>query len=108
MFAEDELEGTQVEMVFDHDSDRRGYFGRLLVYFYRDNQNFNEQLLTEGYVRMYDSQFSLREEFAAAEQEAQATGVGLWTLRILLLSWEKKAIAATLIFHHVVGWRLQL
>jgi micrococcal nuclease len=27
---------------------------------------------------MYDSQFSLREEFATAEQEAQATDVGLW------------------------------
>ena len=76
--AEDELEGTQVQMVFDPDSDRRGYFGRLLVYLYVDGENFNERLLTEGYARMYESQFSLREEFAAAEQEAQATGVGLW------------------------------
>jgi micrococcal nuclease len=76
--AEDELEGTQVQMVFDPDSDRRGYFGRLLVYLYVDGENFNEQLLAEGYARMYDSQFSLREEFTAVEQEAQATGVGLW------------------------------
>ena len=30
IFAEDELEGRQVEIVFDPDSDRRGYFGRLL------------------------------------------------------------------------------
>jgi len=77
-FAEDELEGTQVQMVFDPDSDRRGYFGRLLVYLYVDGENFNERLLAEGYARMYDSQFSLREEFATAEQEAQATDVGLW------------------------------
>jgi len=77
-FAEDEVEGTQVQMVFDPDSDRRGYFGRLLVYLYVDDENFNERLLAEGYARMYDSQFSLREEFAAFEQEAQATGVGLW------------------------------
>ena len=77
-FAEDELEGTQVHMVFDPDSDRRGYFGRLLVYLYVDGENFNERLLAEGYARMYDSQFSLREEFATAEQEAQATDVGLW------------------------------
>ena len=76
--AETELEGTQVEMVFDPDSDRRGYFGRLLVYLYVDGENFNERLLTEGYARMYDSQFSLREEFATVEQEAQATSVGLW------------------------------
>src|SRR6056297_1283327 len=76
--AEDELEGTQVEMVFDPDSDRRGYFGRLLVYLYVDGENFNGQLLADGYARMYDSQFSLREEFVALEQEAQASGVGLW------------------------------
>ena len=76
--AEDELEGTQVQIVFDPDSDRRGYFGRLLVYLYVDGENFNERLLREGYARMYDSQFSLREEFATAEQEAQATNVGLW------------------------------
>ena len=77
-FAEDELEGKEVEMVFDPDSDRRGYFGRLLVYLYVDGENFNGRLLGEGYARTYDSQFSLREEFVALEQEAQATDVGLW------------------------------
>ena len=76
--AKDELEGTQVEIIVDPELDRRGYFDRLLVYLYVDGQNFNERLLAEGYVRMYDSQFSLREEFAALEQDAQATGVGLW------------------------------
>ena len=81
IFAEDELEGTQVQMVFDPDSDRRGYFGRLLVYLYVDGEHFNERLLTEGYARMYDSQFSLREEFATLEQEAQATNVGLWAFQ---------------------------
>jgi len=78
IFAEDELEGRQVEIVFDPDSDRRGYFGRLLVYLYVDGENFNGRLLGEGYARTYDSQFSLREEFVALEQEAQATDVGLW------------------------------
>ena len=78
IFAEDKLEGTQVQMVFDPDSDRRGYFGRLLVYLYVDGENFNERLLAEGYARMYDSQFSLRKKFAAVEQEAQASNVGLW------------------------------
>lgn len=78
IFAEDELEGTQVQIVFDPDSDRRGYFGRLLVYLYVDGENFNERLLADGYARMYDSQLSLREEFVALEQEAKASSVGLW------------------------------
>ena len=77
-FAVNESDGTQVKIVFDPESDRRGYFDRLLVYLYVDGENFNERLLAEGYARMYDSQFSLREEFTAVEQEAQATGVGLW------------------------------
>ena len=76
--AEDELEGTQVQIVFDPNSDRRGYFDRLLVYLYVDGENFNEQILTEGYARMYDSQFSLHEEFTVAEQEAQDSDAGLW------------------------------
>jgi len=76
--AEDELEGKQVEIIVDPEADRRGYFDRLLVYLYVDGENFNERLLAEGYARMYDSQFSLREEFTAVEQDAQAAGVGLW------------------------------
>lgn len=77
-FAEDELESEEVRIVVDAESDRRGYFGRLLVYIYVDGQNINEQLLADGYARMYDSQFSLREEFAAVEREAQNNDVGLW------------------------------
>jgi len=49
-----------------------------LVYLYVDGENFNERLLAEGYARLYDSQFSLREEFTAVEHDAQATDVGLW------------------------------
>jgi len=77
-FAEDELEGEEVRIVVDAESDRRGYFGRLLVYIYVDGENFNEQLLSNGYARMYDSQFSLREEFATVERQAQSNNVGLW------------------------------
>ena len=100
IFAEDELEGRQVEIVFDPDSDRRGYFGRLLVYLYVDGENFNGRLLGEGYARTYDSQFSLREEFVALEQEAQATDVGLWDFRTLLLSREQTVTVAILRCHH--------
>jgi len=76
--AIEELEGEQVEIRVDSESDRRGYFGRLLGYIYIEDKNFNERLLADGYARMYDSQFSMREEFAAAEQQAQDRNVGLW------------------------------
>jgi len=76
--AEDELEGEQVEIVVDAESDRRGYFGRLLAYIYVDGENFNERLLADGYARMYDSQFSMRSEFREIEQQAREDRVGLW------------------------------
>jgi|AntDeeMinimDraft_4_1070355.scaffolds.fasta_scaffold01363_2 micrococcal nuclease len=77
-FAEDELAGEDVRIVIDEEADRRGSFGRLLVYIYVDGENFNKRLLSEGYARMYDSSFSLREEFVATEQKAQRNAVGLW------------------------------
>jgi len=72
------LEGKEVRIVVDAESDRRGYFGRLLGYIYVDGTNYNERLLADGYARMYDSQFSLREEFRETEQQAQDDERGLW------------------------------
>ncbi|WP_245756943.1 thermonuclease family protein [Halogranum rubrum] len=77
-FAEDELEGKQVTIVVDAQADRRGYYGRLLVYIYADSENFNKRLLTNGYARMYDSSFSKRSAFRSAESTAQRTSTGLW------------------------------
>lgn len=77
-FAEAELAGEEVRIVVDEEADRRGSFGRLLVYVYVDGENFNERLLSDGYARLYDSPFSQREAFAATEQEAQNNSVGLW------------------------------
>ena len=76
--ADNELAGEEVEIVVDPESDRRGYFGRLLAYIYVDGENFNERLLADGYARMYDSQFSMREDFREVEAEAQDDEVGLW------------------------------
>lgn len=76
--ADDELDGKDVTIVVDPASDRRGYFGRLLVYLYVDDENFNERLLVDGYARMYDSQFSKRAAFSQLEQQAQTDRVGLW------------------------------
>ena len=77
-FATDELSGKTVRIEVDPQADRRGSFGRLLVYIYVDGENFNKRLLTQGYARMYDSQFSLRPEFERTESKAQRNSVGLW------------------------------
>jgi hypothetical protein len=73
-----ELENQKVNIATDTDSDRRGYYGRLLVYVYIDGENFNKNLLSTGHARIYESQFSLQNEFNEEKELAQAQNIGLW------------------------------
>lgn len=77
-YATDELEGREVRVVTDPEGDRRGSFGRLLAYVYVGETNFNLELLEGGYARVYDSSFSLRDDFDGAESAARSNDVGLW------------------------------
>jgi micrococcal nuclease len=78
-FATDELDGEQVRIETDPEADRRGSYGRLLVYLYTDDgTDFNRELLDQGLARMYDSEFSERNEYESAEAQAQEGNVGLW------------------------------
>ena len=77
-FATDELEGQEVRIETDPGADRRGSYGRLLVYLYTDGTDFNRQLIDQGLARMYDSSFSKRAAYSSAEAQAQEEDVGLW------------------------------
>jgi micrococcal nuclease len=77
-FATETLDGRQVRVVVDPESDRRGSYGRLLAFIHVDGTNFNLRLIEDGYARMYDSTFSLRDTFARAESRARNNDVGLW------------------------------
>jgi len=78
-FAESRLEvGETVRIAVDETADRRGSYGRLLVYLYDDGELFNRLLLERGYARLYDTAFERRQAFAAAEAAARERGIGLW------------------------------
>ena len=77
-FATDELDGQQVRIEVDPQADRRGSYGRLLVYLYIDGTDFNRQLIDRGLARIYDSSFSKRSEYTDAEAQAQREDVSLW------------------------------
>lgn len=78
-FARTQVAGETVTIKTDDRADRRGSYGRLLVYVYTDDsKSVNERLIEQGYARMYDSEFSQRSEFASDEQTAQENHVGLW------------------------------
>ena len=77
-FATERLAGETVVLRFDPESDRRGYYGRLLGYLVVDGENFNYRLVADGYARVYDSRFTERERFYDAESTAREAGTGLW------------------------------
>lgn len=78
-FASSHLEiGETIRIVVDDETDRRGSYGRLLVYVFDDGVLFNLLLIEQGYARMYDSSFSRRVEFADAEKLARDDDVGVW------------------------------
>ncbi|MFB6118813.1 lamin tail domain-containing protein [Halosegnis sp.] len=72
------LEGETVGIAFDPNLDRRGYYGRLLVYVVEDGVSFNYDLVARGYARMYESPFTRADAYAAAETEAMNAGRGVW------------------------------
>ncbi len=77
-FARTELAGETVTIRTDPTADRRGSYGRLLVYVGQDDTDFNHELITQGYARLYDTTFERREAYATAERTARSNDVGLW------------------------------
>lgn len=80
-FVRAEVASEQVRIVTDSQADRRGSYGRLLAYAYHADGLLNRQLLQQGYARLYDSEFSNREQFRADEAVAREQRVGLWNNR---------------------------
>jgi micrococcal nuclease len=78
-FAESRLKpGDTVRIVVDETADRRGDYGRLLVYLYDEGDLFNRLLLEGGYARLFDTTFGKRSAFANAAATARGSDIGLW------------------------------
>ena len=74
------LAGADVTLAFDPNTDRRGYYGRLLAYVYVNGTNHNAALIDRGLARVYDdSDFSRKPAFQRAETAAYENRTGLWT-----------------------------
>lgn len=81
-FAVDRLADRNVTLAFDPNTDRRGYYGRLLAYVYVDNTSYNYAAVHEGYARVYtESDFSQEPDYVNAAEDARAANRGLWTCR---------------------------
>jgi micrococcal nuclease len=80
-FARTQLLGKQIMIRTDPQADRRGSYGRLLVYVSHDGRDFNQALIEQGYARLYESQFQKRDTYANLEETARANNVGLWNFQ---------------------------
>jgi micrococcal nuclease len=77
-YLETRLAAGNVSLVFDPNTDRRGGYDRLLAHVYVGEHNVNYDLVATGNARVYDTDFTLRTEFDAAEQRARTNRAGLW------------------------------
>lgn len=80
-FMKNNLEGKQITLKFDSESDHRGYYGRLLAYVYYGGEDYNYKLIESGQARVYDSTFSKSSSYYSAESSAQNTERNAWTCR---------------------------
>ena len=78
-YATDRLAGESVRLVFDTESERRGYYGRLLAYVFVAGKSFNHALLRDGHARVYESTFTERERYERTEAAARDDGRGVWS-----------------------------
>jgi|AntDeeMinimDraft_5_1070356.scaffolds.fasta_scaffold00071_6 micrococcal nuclease len=69
---------AEVTIATDPTADRRGSYGRLLVYVSIDGDDVNAELLDQGYARLYDSEFQQRDRYASLETTARTQNAGLW------------------------------
>lgn len=84
------IEGRRIELSFDEVEPLRGNYGRLLGYVSYDPDDFdagpggnytaeyNLEMVSEGYARVYSSGFARHDEFAAEEEAALTDGRGVW------------------------------
>ncbi|MCU4717039.1 thermonuclease family protein [Halapricum hydrolyticum] len=79
--VEDRLAGERVTLRLDSEADTRGGYGRVLAIVVHDNQSINYQLVRDGHARLYDTDFSARDRYAAGETAAKDANRGLWACR---------------------------
>ena len=77
-YVENMVKGKEVVVVFDRISPKRDRHNRYLAYIFVDGRDLGEELLINGYARVYSSQFELLDRYLEYEKYAKRNGVGLW------------------------------
>ena len=77
-YVENKLKGKEVVVVFDRMSPKRDGYNRYLAYIFVDGRDLGEDLIINGYTRVYYSQFELLDRYLEYEEYAKRHRIGLW------------------------------
>lgn len=78
-YAVEQLAGETVTLRFDENEGLRGNFGRLLGFLeLPDGSVYNEEVIADGWARVYDSGFAQHDDYWELEQSARADNAGMW------------------------------
>jgi len=89
-YTRSRLSGKRVSLEFE--GRKRGKYGRLLAYVILDNENFNLELVKEGwspYYTKYGTSPSYHAQFTRAQSEARAREINFWNPDNLTASSKK-------------------
>ena len=80
-YVRDQVKGRTVTLEGDTVQGDRDEYGRLLRFVFVDGRNLNLELVRLGYAKVYRKfDFHWKPEFLAAEADASASKLGVWTL----------------------------
>lgn len=80
-YAQEQLAGETVTLRFDENEGLRGNFGRLLGFIeLSDGSVYNEEVIEDGWARVYDSGFDQHDSYWELEQTARVNNDGIWEL----------------------------
>ncbi len=73
------------EIEYDENADKEDRFGRILAYIWVDGELFQEELVKNGYAKTYmmRANYKYADELKAAEREAKANKIGVWSEEII-------------------------
>jgi endonuclease YncB( thermonuclease family) len=84
-YAQNELDGETVEIEVDPSEDVYDVYGRLLAYIHYDQDGdgtidtlYNEDIVREGYARVYGSSLARHDDIWQAERDARDASRGVW------------------------------
>lgn len=77
-YVEGMLKDREVVVVFDRISPKRDIYNRYLAYIFVDGRDIGEDLIVNGYARVYNSKFELSNRYLRYEEYAKMHRIGLW------------------------------